>query len=130
MDEDGAVGLDDEQPGREREVGGEPPVIVDAAAGYDETHRDHPNDAWCEAGVGSVTPPTGVSGLRLWETPRMARDFTKVGVIGLGTMGAGIVEVFARNGIEVVAVEVSDEAVEKGKGFCSTRPTGPSRAAS
>ena len=46
----------------------------------------------------------------------MARDFTKVGVIGLGTMGAGIVEVFARNGIEVVAVEVSDEAVEKGKG--------------
>src|SRR5512142_1809142 len=52
----------------------------------------------------------------LWETPRMARDFTKVGVIGLGTMGAGIVEVFARNGIDVVAVEVSDEAVEKGRG--------------
>src|SRR5512142_3008196 len=52
----------------------------------------------------------------LWETPRMARDFTKVGVIGLGTMGAGIVEVFARNGIDVVAVEVTDEAVERGKG--------------
>ena len=46
----------------------------------------------------------------------MAREFTKVGVIGLGTMGAGIVEVFARNGIDVVAVEVTDEAVEKGKG--------------
>jgi 3-hydroxybutyryl-CoA dehydrogenase len=46
----------------------------------------------------------------------MARDFTKVGVIGLGTMGAGIVEVFARNGIDVVAVEVSDAAVEKGRG--------------
>ncbi|MDN5767264.1 MAG: 3-hydroxyacyl-CoA dehydrogenase NAD-binding domain-containing protein [Humibacillus sp.] len=46
----------------------------------------------------------------------MARDFTQVGVIGLGTMGAGIVEVFARNGIDVVAVEVSDEAVEKGRG--------------
>jgi 3-hydroxybutyryl-CoA dehydrogenase len=46
----------------------------------------------------------------------MARDFTKVGVIGLGTMGAGIVEVFARNGIDVVAVEVTDEAVEKGRG--------------
>ena len=29
----------------------------------------------------------------------MSREFTKVGVIGLGTMGAGIVEVFARNGI-------------------------------
>jgi 3-hydroxybutyryl-CoA dehydrogenase len=46
----------------------------------------------------------------------MAREFTKVGVIGLGTMGAGIVEVVARNGIDVVAVEVSDEAVERGKG--------------
>jgi len=31
-------------------------------------------------------------------------------------MGAGIVEVFARNGLEVVAVEVSAEAVEKGQG--------------
>ncbi|MCE1179935.1 MAG: 3-hydroxyacyl-CoA dehydrogenase NAD-binding domain-containing protein [Micrococcales bacterium] len=46
----------------------------------------------------------------------MARDFTQVGVIGLGTMGAGIVEVFARNGINVVAVEASDEAVERGRG--------------
>ncbi|MDC5697379.1 3-hydroxybutyryl-CoA dehydrogenase [Intrasporangium calvum] len=45
----------------------------------------------------------------------MARDFTKVGVIGLGTMGAGIVEVFARNGIDVVAVEVDDDAVERGR---------------
>ena len=31
-------------------------------------------------------------------------------------MGAGIVEVFARNGIDVVAVEVDDVAVEKGRG--------------
>ena len=46
----------------------------------------------------------------------MAREFSKVGVIGLGTMGAGIVEVFARNGIDVVAVEVDDAAVEKGRG--------------
>jgi 3-hydroxybutyryl-CoA dehydrogenase len=30
-------------------------------------------------------------------------------------MGAGIVEVFARNGLKVIAVEVSPEAVEKGK---------------
>src|SRR5665811_844304 len=45
----------------------------------------------------------------------MAHDFTAVGVIGLGTMGAGIVEVFARNGLDVVAVEVSPEAVEKGQ---------------
>ena len=46
----------------------------------------------------------------------MAREFSKVGVIGLGTMGAGIVEVFARNGIDVVAIEVDDAAVEKGRG--------------
>ena len=44
----------------------------------------------------------------------MARDFSNVGVIGLGTMGAGIVEVFARNGIDVVAVEVDDAGVEHG----------------
>ena len=31
-------------------------------------------------------------------------------------MGAGIVEVFARNGLDVVAVEASPEAVEKGQG--------------
>jgi 3-hydroxybutyryl-CoA dehydrogenase len=46
----------------------------------------------------------------------MAREFSKVGVLGLGTMGAGIVEVFARNGIDVVAVEVDEAAVEKGRG--------------
>ena len=32
----------------------------------------------------------------------MAREFTTVGVVGLGTMGAGIVEVFAREGLQVV----------------------------
>ncbi|MGZ4601595.1 3-hydroxyacyl-CoA dehydrogenase family protein [Oryzihumus sp.] len=46
----------------------------------------------------------------------MAREISTVGVIGLGTMGAGIVEVFARNGLSVVAVEASPEGVEKGKG--------------
>ena len=45
----------------------------------------------------------------------MTRDFTNVGVIGLGTMGAGIVEVFARNGIDVVAVEVDEAGIERGK---------------
>ncbi|MGH3715728.1 MAG: 3-hydroxyacyl-CoA dehydrogenase family protein, partial [Micromonosporaceae bacterium] len=46
----------------------------------------------------------------------MAREFGTVGVVGLGTMGAGIVEVFARNGVNVVAVEVDESAVEKGRG--------------
>ncbi|MFV2102774.1 3-hydroxyacyl-CoA dehydrogenase family protein [Micromonospora sp. LOL_024] len=45
----------------------------------------------------------------------MAREFSSVGVVGLGTMGAGIVEVFARNGIDVVAVEISDVALERGQ---------------
>ncbi|NJC73386.1 NAD(P)-binding domain-containing protein [Planosporangium thailandense] len=45
----------------------------------------------------------------------MAREFTSIGVVGLGTMGAGIVEVFARNGVDVVAVEVSESALERGR---------------
>lgn len=46
----------------------------------------------------------------------MTRVFSTVGVVGLGTMGAGIVEVFARNGKDVIAVEVDDEALERGRG--------------
>jgi 3-hydroxybutyryl-CoA dehydrogenase len=49
------------------------------------------------------------------ETPDTRRDFTTVGVVGLGTMGAGIAEVFARNGFSVIGVEVTDEAVERGR---------------
>ncbi|GGJ83565.1 3-hydroxybutyryl-CoA dehydrogenase [Pilimelia anulata] len=45
----------------------------------------------------------------------MSRAFRTVGVIGLGTMGAGIVEVCARNGVAVVAVEVDDAALERGR---------------
>lgn len=45
----------------------------------------------------------------------MTREFASVGVVGLGTMGTGIVEVFARNGIDVVAVEVAEPALERGR---------------
>ena len=38
-----------------------------------------------------------------------------VGVVGLGTMGAGIAEVFARNGYQVVGVDVSEEALKRGR---------------
>ncbi len=44
-----------------------------------------------------------------------AERFRTVGVVGLGTMGAGIVEVFARHGLEVVGVEVDDAGVERGR---------------
>lgn len=37
-----------------------------------------------------------------------------MGVVGLGTMGAGIAEVFARGGLEVTAVEVGAEALARG----------------
>jgi 3-hydroxybutyryl-CoA dehydrogenase len=50
----------------------------------------------------------------------VAREFRTVGVVGLGTMGAGIAEVFARNGLDVVAVEVDAEAVERGKAHLET----------
>ncbi len=45
----------------------------------------------------------------------MAREFNTVGVVGLGTMGAGIVEVFARSGVAVVAVEVNEPALARGR---------------
>ncbi len=45
----------------------------------------------------------------------MARDFKTIGVVGLGTMGAGIAEVFARHGYAVVGVEVDDDAVARGR---------------
>jgi 3-hydroxybutyryl-CoA dehydrogenase len=46
----------------------------------------------------------------------MPREFTRIGVVGLGTMGAGIAEVFARHGYDVVGVEQTPEQVERGRG--------------
>jgi 3-hydroxybutyryl-CoA dehydrogenase len=47
--------------------------------------------------------------------PAMAREISRIGVIGLGTMGAGIAEVFARNGYSVTGVEQNEEALERGR---------------
>ena len=60
----------------------------------------------------------------------MARVFSTVGVVGLGTMGAGIAEVFARSGLDVIAVERDAEALERGRGHVegSTGPGRPARA--
>ncbi len=46
----------------------------------------------------------------------MAREFSKVGVVGLGTMGAGIAEVLARSGLQVVGVEHDDAGLERARG--------------
>jgi 3-hydroxybutyryl-CoA dehydrogenase len=50
----------------------------------------------------------------------VAREFRTVGVVGLGTMGAGIVEVFARNGLQVIAAETDADAVERGRAHLET----------
>jgi 3-hydroxybutyryl-CoA dehydrogenase len=46
----------------------------------------------------------------------VARELSEVGVVGLGTMGAGIAEVLARAGLSVTAVDVDDAAVQRGRG--------------
>ncbi|OLF08114.1 3-hydroxybutyryl-CoA dehydrogenase [Actinophytocola xinjiangensis] len=46
----------------------------------------------------------------------MAREFGCVGVVGLGTMGAGIAEVLARSGIRVIGVERDAEGVARARG--------------
>jgi 3-hydroxybutyryl-CoA dehydrogenase len=45
----------------------------------------------------------------------MAREIHSVGVVGLGTMGAGIAEVVARTGRTVVGVEVDDLCVARAR---------------
>ncbi len=51
------------------------------------------------------------------ETESDARTFSTIGVVGLGTMGAGIAEVFARHGYSVVGVELDDETLQRGKQY-------------
>ena len=46
----------------------------------------------------------------------MTRQFSTVGVVGLGTMGAGIAEVLARTGLTVIAVDVDEEGLVRGRG--------------
>ncbi|MQA94017.1 MAG: 3-hydroxybutyryl-CoA dehydrogenase [Streptosporangiales bacterium] len=43
-------------------------------------------------------------------------DIQIVGVVGLGTMGAGIAEVFAKAGLTVIGIEIDDAALERGRG--------------
>ncbi len=41
-------------------------------------------------------------------------DITRVGVVGLGTMGSGIAQVFAENGFTVFAIEADEGLLQKG----------------
>jgi 3-hydroxybutyryl-CoA dehydrogenase len=45
----------------------------------------------------------------------VAREIEAVGVVGLGTMGAGIAEVFARNGLRVVGIEADSGGAARGR---------------
>lgn len=45
----------------------------------------------------------------------MSARIQKVGIVGLGTMGAGIAEVFARYGLMVIAIEMTPEALDRGR---------------
>ena len=45
----------------------------------------------------------------------MAREISSVGVVGLGTMGAGIAEVIARTGIDVIGVELDEAGIERAR---------------
>jgi len=50
----------------------------------------------------------------------VARTFSKVGVVGLGTMGAGIAEVLARSGLTVVGVEHDQAGLDRAHQHLST----------
>ncbi|WP_246415921.1 3-hydroxyacyl-CoA dehydrogenase family protein [Nocardioides luti] len=54
------------------------------------------------------TPPESAA-------PAAGREFRTIGVIGLGTMGAGIAEVFAREGFTVVGVERDEDGLARGR---------------
>ena len=45
----------------------------------------------------------------------MTHEISTIGVIGLGTMGAGITEVISRSGYRVIAIEMSDETLANGR---------------
>ncbi|MDX6479226.1 MAG: 3-hydroxybutyryl-CoA dehydrogenase [Gaiellaceae bacterium] len=45
----------------------------------------------------------------------MAKEIEKVGVVGLGTMGAGIAQISVQSGFETVGREVSTELAERGR---------------
>jgi len=51
----------------------------------------------------------------------VARTVDKVGVVGLGTMGSGIAQLCIQAGVPTVAIEGSDELVERGRGRIDTQ---------
>ena len=48
---------------------------------------------------------------------RTAREFGSIGIVGIGTMGSGIAEICAKNGYQVVGVELNQETLERGRRY-------------
>jgi 3-hydroxybutyryl-CoA dehydrogenase len=58
---------------------------------------------------------------RATQEENVATTVEKVGVVGLGTMGSGIAQLCIQAGVPTVAIEGSDELVERGRGRIDTQ---------
>ncbi|TAL14600.1 MAG: 3-hydroxyacyl-CoA dehydrogenase family protein [Frankiales bacterium] len=63
------------------------------------------------ARLGDSGQPPRARGSRTGDD--VAREFSQVGVVGLGTMGAGIAEVLARSGVTVIGVEAEQAGLDR-----------------
>src|SRR5436309_8569072 len=63
-----------------------------------------------------LVPGTGHGSAGLADDYDRAVEINKVGVVGLGTMGAGIAQLSVQSGFDTVGREVSDELAQRGRG--------------
>src|SRR4051794_20738681 len=71
-----------------------------------------PTSRWARCAMPSVR--SGASGARAPPSDVSGREVTKAGVVGLGTMGAGIAQLCIQAGVPTVAVETTAELAERG----------------
>jgi hypothetical protein len=67
MDQDGAVGLDQQEPGGEGEMGFEPANVINGATGYDESHA-------VQTTVSAAFPAVAVQGTGPWPAVAPVRQ--------------------------------------------------------
>ena len=100
VDRHGTVRLGHNEPRGAGQVRREAAGVVNRASGYNNAHdRTLVQSSGADV-VAKEMPVTVIS---------------TVGVVGLGTMGAGILEVFAKQGLTCVAVEVNTQALDRGR---------------